>query len=158
MEKNSIFRQKSIDRISSPEQLNDYIRVSNPGIWLLLSAVIVFLIGVGVWGIFGHVETTVSVCAVSADGNTICYIREADLDGCSEGAVINVNGQSAVLGTISSEPEIVDGDFQEYCIHVGKLTEGEWVFSAPVNVTLPDGIYPAEIVTESVNPLSFVFN
>lgn len=26
-----IFRKKSLDRISSPEQLNDYIRVANPG-------------------------------------------------------------------------------------------------------------------------------
>lgn len=31
-----IFRKKSLDRISSPEQLNDYIRVANPGIWMIL--------------------------------------------------------------------------------------------------------------------------
>ena len=30
-----IFRKKSLDRISSPEQLNDYIRVANPGIWMI---------------------------------------------------------------------------------------------------------------------------
>ena len=35
-----IFRKKSLDRISSPEQLNDYIRVANPGIWMILAAVI----------------------------------------------------------------------------------------------------------------------
>ncbi len=28
---NQIFRKKSIERVSSPEQLNDYVRVSNPG-------------------------------------------------------------------------------------------------------------------------------
>ena len=33
-----IFRKKSLDRISSPEQLNDYIRVANPGIWMILAA------------------------------------------------------------------------------------------------------------------------
>lgn len=26
----SIFRRKSMDKISSPEQMNDYIRVANP--------------------------------------------------------------------------------------------------------------------------------
>ena len=42
-----IFRKKSLDRISSPEQLNDYIRVANPGIWMILAAVII-LAGRGV--------------------------------------------------------------------------------------------------------------
>ena len=42
-EKTSIFRKKSIARISSPEQLNDYICVSSPSVWLLLAAVAVLL-------------------------------------------------------------------------------------------------------------------
>ena len=50
-----IFRKKSLDRISSPEQLNDYIRMANPGIWMILAAVIILLAGVCVWG---HVEET----------------------------------------------------------------------------------------------------
>ncbi len=45
----SIFREKSMERVSSPEQLNDYIKVTNPGIWLTLAAVIVLLIGFIVW-------------------------------------------------------------------------------------------------------------
>lgn len=28
-----IFRKKSVERMSSPEQLNDYIKVTNPGVW-----------------------------------------------------------------------------------------------------------------------------
>ena len=31
---NKLFRQKSIDRVSSPEQLQDYMRVTNPGVWM----------------------------------------------------------------------------------------------------------------------------
>ena len=42
----TIFRQKSMDRISSPEQLNDYIRVASPGVWMLLIACVVFLAGI----------------------------------------------------------------------------------------------------------------
>ena len=158
MEKSSIFRQKSIDRISSPEQLNDYIHISNPGIWLLLSAVIIFLIGVGVWIAFGNIESTIPVCTVCKEGKTVCYIREADMSGCNEGDRITVNGIESVLGPISAEPEPVDEDFAEYTIHVGRLTVGEWVFSAPVDVTLPDGIYAAEIIAENISPLSFIFN
>ena len=50
----TIFRQKSMQKITSPEQMNDYIRVSNPSVWMILAAVIVLLAGVCVWGVFGH--------------------------------------------------------------------------------------------------------
>ena len=48
-----VFREKSLERISEPEQLHDYIRVTSPGVWLVLIAVIVLLAGVLVWGVFG---------------------------------------------------------------------------------------------------------
>ena len=34
-----IFRKKSVDKMSSPEQLNDYIKVTSPGIWMVLAAI-----------------------------------------------------------------------------------------------------------------------
>ncbi len=54
----SIFRKKSMDRVSSPEQLNDYIRVTNPTVWLVLLAIILLLVGMLAWSIFGTVEGT----------------------------------------------------------------------------------------------------
>ena len=52
-----IFRKSSIDRVASPDQLNDYIRVSNPSVWMMLAAVVVLLAGVCVWGVFGRLES-----------------------------------------------------------------------------------------------------
>lgn len=54
--KEGIFREKSLERISEPEQLHDYIRVTSPGIWLVLIAVVILLAGVFVWGIFGKLQ------------------------------------------------------------------------------------------------------
>ena len=65
----SIFRQKSLDRVSSPEQLNDYIRVTTPSVWLVLAALILMLVGMLAWSILGTVE------AVGPDGT-----RESDLN------------------------------------------------------------------------------
>lgn len=53
---NGIFRQKSMDRVSSPEQLNDYIRVTTPSVWLVLLALVILLVGMLAWSIFGRVE------------------------------------------------------------------------------------------------------
>ena len=54
--KNSIFREKNLTQVSSPEQLNDYIRVSTPAVWLVLSAIVLLLIGVVLWGFTGRLE------------------------------------------------------------------------------------------------------
>ncbi len=42
---NGLFRKKSLERISSPEQLHDYMHVTSPRLWMLLIAVAVLLIG-----------------------------------------------------------------------------------------------------------------
>ena len=42
---NQLFRRKSLDHISSPEELHDYIRVPGPRVWMLLAAVLVLLAG-----------------------------------------------------------------------------------------------------------------
>ena len=57
-----IFREKSVERISSPEQLNDYIRVTRPGIWLILAAVTLLLVGMLIFAVFYSAD------AVNEDG------------------------------------------------------------------------------------------
>ena len=60
----SIFRKKSMDRVSSPEALNDYIRVTTPSVWIVLIALVLLLAGMLIWSIFGTVEVH------NADGST----------------------------------------------------------------------------------------
>ena len=31
-----LFREKSLEAVESPEALNDYLRVTSPGIWMVL--------------------------------------------------------------------------------------------------------------------------
>ena len=53
---NGIFREKSIDRVTGPESLNDYIRVTSPSVWITLLALLVLLAGLLAWSIFGRIE------------------------------------------------------------------------------------------------------
>ena len=50
-----LFRQKSMDRVSGPESLNDYIRVTTPSVWLVMIAIVLLLVGVLAWTILGRV-------------------------------------------------------------------------------------------------------
>ena len=56
MAEKSIFRDKSLERISAPEQLNDYIKVTKPSVWVVLIATILLIAGALVWAIFGKIE------------------------------------------------------------------------------------------------------
>ena len=51
----SIFSKKSLDRINGPEELNDYVRVTTPSVWIVLTAIALLVIGVLGWCIFGTV-------------------------------------------------------------------------------------------------------
>ena len=51
-----IYREKSIKRVNQPEDLNDYIRVTTPSVWVVLIAIALVLAAVLGWMIFGTVE------------------------------------------------------------------------------------------------------
>jgi len=48
-----LFNQKSLERISGPEELNDYVRVTSPSVWIVLTAITLLVLGLLGWSIFG---------------------------------------------------------------------------------------------------------
>jgi len=57
---NKVFRKVSLDRLSSPEQLDQVMQVTNPRGWLSLAAIGALLVlGIG-WGIFGTLAEKVA--------------------------------------------------------------------------------------------------
>ena len=153
-----IFRKKSIDRMSSPEQLNDYIKVTNPGVWMALAAIVILLIGVCVWGVFGKLETKLPVAAVSQDGQTVLYVKEDDLSAVKENMSVYIGDETYKVTSVSAQPVAVTEEISEYARRTGNLSLGEWVYLVQIDKTLPDGVYTAQFVIDSVSPLYFVFN
>ena len=154
-----LFRKKSLDKVSGPEQMNDYIRVIGPGVWLVLAAVIALLAGVLIWSALGRLETTVAAAAVAGpDGAVVCYIGEGDLDAVHEGQTVRIGGEDHTLTNVASRPVAVDESFDAYALHVGGLEQGQWVYPAQVDASLAEGVYEARIVADSVRPISFLLN
>ena len=154
----NLFRAKSLERISSPEQLNHYIRVSTPSVWLLLSAIVVLLAGVCVWGFFGHMDTTLPVVVVAEEGRVTAYVREADVEKIAAQDGILIGNATGKVASIGDTPVRVNESFSEYMRHVGALQAGEWVYALMLDMACADGVYAAQIVIDSVSPLSFVLN
>lgn len=155
---NTLFRKKSLERISSPEQMNDYIRVSTPSVWMVLIAVVVLLAGVCVWGVFGHLDTTLTAAAVAQDGGVVAYVRAEDRPSVKEGAAVSIGESAGVVVAISDEPSAVDEAFTDYMRYVGSLQQGEWVYAVTLDVDCAQGVHAAQIVIDSVSPMAFVLN
>ncbi len=56
MEERSIYRKKSLERVTSPEQLNDYIKVTTPSVWVILAATALLIVGALFWAVFGKIQ------------------------------------------------------------------------------------------------------
>ena len=136
MEKHTqpLFRKKALDRISSPEQLTDYLRVTNPGIWVVLVAVILLLAGVFAWSLVGTLETSAEVKIAVSDHTA--KVIPLGSESLADGMPLRVSGQ---------EYQIAFSETDEY---------GRSVGTAEVN--LPDGTYDGTVVLEAVHPISFL--
>lgn len=136
----SIFRNKSLSKIQSPEVLDEYIKVSDPGVWLLLASVIILLAGACIWGIFGHIDSTVSANVCVENGKAICYVNENDINMVKAGMTVKFDGQEMLIESI------------------GEKADNRFGCSLTEETSLPDGYYNGTVVVERYKPLSFVFN
>ena len=157
---NNLFRKKNVERVASPEQLNDYIHVSNPSAWIVLAAFAILLFGICVWGIYGRLDTTLSVVAEKEDTSVVCYVKEADIDKVKNGMIVEIDGAEFKVVDIEKTPIHVDESLSDYMKHVGGLVDGEWVYRVYVDCPADfDGnVFPAKIIIERVNPFYFVTN
>ena len=148
-----LFRKKSIERVSSPEQLNDYVKVSSPGVWAVLAAVLILLAGAFVWGILGRLEITVPAVVISRDGAAVCCYDTAYGAEVGAGMPVRVGGEELSLVSVSSEAVQLGADAPE-----AGFDAGQYVYVSELSGSVGDGVYEAEIVVDSIAPLSFLWN
>lgn len=165
--KTSIFREKSIDRISSPEQLDDYVKATTPGVWVLLAAIMVFLAGFIAFCIFGTVETDVKVVVYSDGTNMACYFDEVYLDQMNEDMQIDmdmIDGDYHITAIYDKPVGLnPDKDNDAAIIHMLGIEaeDGNVVWASKAKVEgakLPKDTYIGKVVIDNIAPYTFVTN
>ena len=84
----SIFRKTSLERLSSPEQLDTIMRVTGAKRWLALAGIFLILGVAVVWGYTGTLDTKVSGSGVIVRAGTVLNVVAS---GAGQVASINVN-------------------------------------------------------------------
>ena len=144
---NHFFRQESLDRISSPEQMRDYMRVTSPRLWMLLAAIVALLVGFLVYASTTRMENTTTLEAtVGEDGFILAELPGNETGLVEIGMPVRIGGKNGkvteILTMMESESD----------------TSTMLLIDLQNDARLPEGVYQAEIVTESISPIGFLMN
>ena len=158
-EKSKLFREKNLERLESPEQLNDYLRVTSPGVWMILSAVVLLLIGVFIWGVFGRIEATTQAAVVTENGGSTCIVPQSAIKGVLQYRTVKIDGVEKELVPDVLEPEVIKDSTNVYVMITGGLKVGDIVYPIDLAEALEaDGITAGTLVTEELSPIELFFN
>ena len=119
-----------------PEQLQDYMKVTNPGIWMVLAAVIALLVGLIACSALGTLETTLDTRAEAKDG--VVTVTLGGDESVEPGMVLRLDGREASIDRVYADDA------------------GRTLCTAALDV--PDGGYDAQIVTDTVSPIRFLID
>jgi HlyD family secretion protein len=115
-----LFRQEALEALSSPEQLDKLMQVTNPQAWLPLVTIGFLVIGAGIWSVVGRIPLT-----ATGQGILIRPRQVFQLQASSGGQLLNLNikpgdkvKEGQVLGTIDQSQLQ-----QELVQEEGKFTE-----------------------------------
>ena len=147
---NKVFREKSLERIKSPDDMRDYLHISSPRLWMVLAAILAILIGFVVYASCTRIENTVSGQAevytfsdIEEPVSIILMTFPIEMgDVIDVGMELRISGQKGSVIAVATDT-------------------GSTAVSAKLDdpsVLLKDGTYDAEILLEQISPLSFLMN
>ncbi|MCR4763848.1 MAG: hypothetical protein K5696_09990 [Lachnospiraceae bacterium] len=134
-----VYRKKSVDRLASPEQLDDYLHVTTPAVWAVLAAAILLLAAIIVWSNFAVIESFASGTASVERGiMTVTFADTVTAEHVEAGMTVTIGD---VRTTISS---------------VGTSANGQRIATASVN--MPDGVYDARVGYRQTQIIRMLFD
>ena len=135
----SIFRKKSLAHISSPEQMDEYLRVTDPAVWMLLLAAAILIVGLLVWGVFASFDSFTTGKGKVEYGKMTIQFDDPDL-----------------AKKIRPGMKVTTGETETTISSVGKAEDGS-IF-AVADTGLSDGMYPVRISYKRTQVISLLIN
>ena len=110
---NEIYRKVSLERLSSPEQLDSLMTVTSPRSWIALTAVGLLVVAAIIWGVVGSIPTKLSYPGillksggiqrvVTGSGGQITDIRVVNDDLIQKGQVVARMAQPVMVDQINN--------------------------------------------------------
>ena len=136
MKNNLNKKELNNSKITNPDELSAYLRITNVGVWTVLICVVLMIMGIIIWASTGTLETTVDAKIVVND-----YLANVVVIGdytLQSGDIVRIPSDEFVIAS-------VEMDAYDRPVGIAK-------------VTLPDGKYEGTVVKEKIYPIDFLFS
>lgn len=162
-EKSGLFTKKAQSKLRSPDDLDEYVRVTNPSVWVVLAACVLLMVGLFAWGFFGTAHTSVSAVATRVKGEVVAFLPADDASKVSVGNPANVEGELMEVASIDTVPlsrleayEIVGSDFL-----AATLVQDDWTylvtFKGDGDTGFAEGVpLSVNVTTENIAPINVI--
>ena len=149
-------------RITSPEQLNDYIRVTTPGAWIILSSILIFLAGFLFWILAGSLEISFSSYVYTYGEKTLSFISPDDASKLKSGMTVRIS-DSGLHGTVEKVasattpyPEILKLVGESNALMMG-INDSDKLIQVTMHIdNAPQKVSQAIYVIDTVKPALFL--
>ena len=122
-------------KITNPEDLNNYLESTKPITWIILFSVIICLVGLFVWSFFAKITFKIYGTALIESGEVTLNIEESKLSELKVGQEVYISSQKGEILNIKEDGYPVISTF-----------------------TLDDGQYDYYIVIKETKPVDYFFN
>lgn len=134
-----VYSKQALDRMSSPEAMNDYLHVTKPAVWIALAAVVLILVGALVWAGFASVNSYATGTATVHDGVMTIELEHTGFEhNVDVGQKVSASGAETTVDAVNVRKD------------------GSVVVTARTN--LADGTYDAQVAYRETQVLDILFN
>lgn len=174
-----VFRRSTMNRVTNSDELDHYIKVTNPSAWVVILAALLLICGVIAWSVIAIVPVTVNTIGVTAPNDdpnkvtVLCWVDETTAERINESgmkaSVDGIDAESAVLNeTPMSFFEVVSFLNIDYFADKAKLENWNYLVTIElgtnpthtdysVTTSMGEGhLVPVSIVVSETRPINIV--
>lgn len=159
MEEKKLYRDVSLNKLNSAEQLNDYIKVASPGVWMIITAVIILIVGALIYAGMTSIETSVEACVEVEDGKMTAYVIDSDVSLIKANTMLVVDDDNYSIASLDDIQTLgADEKESKFIAHMLPGADDEKICVINMGDSeLEDGYYLGEFPIESVTLKELIF-
>ncbi|MBR3318616.1 MAG: hypothetical protein IKG21_12430 [Atopobiaceae bacterium] len=162
----ALFKKQAAEKLYSPEDLDRYVHIAKPGIWVLLAMCTSFIVGLIVWGFFGTVYVNVNATGARIGNKVCCYLPSENASHVRVGNSARVNDEQLRVASISDIPlskdeleKAVGSDYLVYQLSGNAEWVYEITFEGEGAGNLQEGVpLSVGITADQVTPVEMAFD